>query len=72
MKNNNKKNDRFLLGRSREQYLMEYRRKRKEMSTGGEASGDRSQPQLCAYKDQQSFCRAQLAIGVPYMNLSPC
>ncbi|EHK47925.1 hypothetical protein TRIATDRAFT_160088 [Trichoderma atroviride IMI 206040] len=41
------------------------RRKRKEMSTGGKAmdvtSGDRSQPRLCAGRDQPSVCRAQLA-----------
>lgn len=38
------------------------RRKRKEMSTGGKASRDRSQPQLT--RTSQIFCKAQLVIVI--------
>jgi hypothetical protein len=60
-----KQYDRFLLGAVGSDIGWS-RRKRKEMSTGGKAtcmdvtSGDRSQPQLCADRDQPSVCKAQL------------
>lgn len=53
------------------------RKKRKEMSTGGEAmdvtSGDRSQPQLCALTGtSQASVKLSSELGAPYMKMSPC